>query len=350
MKRLLLLLATLLVATTHARQTEAPAAADTTRTTTREKILSRLPDISGYLQLKYDWADDGTSTFLVKRVRVTLAGDILPTLDYRIQVELAKPQIVDAYLHYKPFTELNVKLGQYKIPFSIENTEYAPLKFEFIDYPLALSRMMGIAETVGGKQLSATGRELGLTLSGGLFERDGYAIVNYDLGVYNGAGINTKDDNKSKDIAARLMIKPVAGLILAGSYYRGEFGPHYLERTRYGAGACDDRGPGVVRGEWIGGTTGTPRTEEIPAGSFDSSGWYVMGGWRVARNFMAALRYDTLLADTSLRRSRQTNYTIGLTWQPVKYLRCQLNYTYEDYKIASKYDCNSLSVMFSGIF
>lgn len=96
MKRLLLLLATLLVATTHARQTEAPAAADTTRTTTREKILSHLPDISGYLQLKYDWANDGTSTFLVKRVRVTLAGDILPTLDYRIQVELAKPQIVDA--------------------------------------------------------------------------------------------------------------------------------------------------------------------------------------------------------------------------------------------------------------
>ena len=359
MKRLLLLLATLTVATAFARQEAAPAA-DTTLTaridrleaknSNWEKILSRLPEISGYVQLNYKWSDDGTSTFLLKRVRVSLAGDIVPKLDYRIQVELAKPQIVDAYLQYKPFDQLNVKLGQYKIPFSIENTVYAPLKFEFIDYPLALSRMMGISETVGGKSLSATGRELGLTLWGGFLKRDGYHVVNYDLGIYNGAGINTKDDNKSKDIAARLMIRPVAGLTLAGSYYRGEFGPDYLERTRYGAGACYDHGPVVVRGEWIGGTTGTPRSEELPAGSFDSSGWYVMGGWRIIRSFMAALRYDTLLADTSRRRTRQTNYTVGLTWQPFKYLRCQLNYTYEDYKIASKYDCNSLSVMISGIF
>lgn len=359
MKRLLLLLATLTVATTFARQGATPAA-DTTLTaridrleaknSNWEKILSRLPEISGYVQLNYDWTDNGTSAFRLKRVRVSLAGDIVPKLDYRIQVELAKPQIVDAYLQWQPFGQLNFRLGQYKIPFSIENTEYAPLKFEFIDYPLALSRMMGSSETIGGKTLSATGRDLGLTFWGGFFERDGYRIVNYDLGIFNGEGINTKDANKSKDIVARLMIKPLAGLTFAGSYYRGEFGPECLERTRYGAGACYDRGPVVVRGEWIGGTTGTLPAEELPAGSFDSSGWYVMGGWRIVRSFMAAVRYDTLLADTARRRTRQTNYTVGLTWQPYKYLRCQLNYTYENYKIAAKDDCNSLSVMISGIF
>lgn len=46
---------------------------------------------------------------------------------------------------------------------------------------------------------------------------------------------------------------------------------------------------------------------------------------------LPAVRYDTFLENSARSSSRQTNYTAALTWQPVKYLRCQLNYTYEDY-------------------
>lgn len=53
----------------------------------------------------------------IKRVRLNLAGVIAPKLDYRVQVEFASPKIVDAYLCYKPFDELNVQLGEYKLPF-----------------------------------------------------------------------------------------------------------------------------------------------------------------------------------------------------------------------------------------
>ena len=48
--------------------------------------------------------------------------------------------------------------------------------------------------------------------------------------------------------------------------------------------------------------------------------------------------------------ARQTNYTAGVTWQPFKHLRCQLNYTYEDYASRAAANRNVVSLMLSGIF
>lgn len=322
--------------------------------------LDRIPRISGYVQAGYEWSDE-SSSFFIKRVRLDLRGDIARKLDYRVQLEFASsPKIVDAYLQYRPFRQLNFKLGEYKIPFTIENTDYVPLKFELIEYPLALQRLMGFAEPIGGRivggvmqggeTLKDTGRDMGLTLYGTLVECEGRALLSYDVGVLNGAGINLKDNNRSKDVVARLMFRPVRGLTLSGSWYGGEYGADCLERQRVSAGVCYDHGRGVVRGEWIGGRTGYAATEEYAAGTFDSSGWYVLGGVRVTPSLMPVVRYDTLLSDTASDDSRQTNWTAGILWHPVKYLRCQLNYTYEHYAAPGIADRNVVAVMFSGIF
>lgn len=311
------------------------------RTSAWDKILSRLPRISGYVQTGYEWSET-SSTFFIKRVRLNLAGDIARKLDYRIQIEFCGPKIVDAYIRYRPFDELNFQLGEYKLPFSIENTEYVPLKYEFIEYPLPLRRLMGFNDICG---LSATGRDMGAMLYGGFFRRGERRILNYNLGVFNGEGLNTKDRNKSKDLVARLTLCPVPGLQVAGSYYWGEYGADYLKRVRYGAGACYDRGPVVLRGEYISGTTGLPA-----GGGLDSDGWYAVGGWRVTPALMPVVRYDTFLENTSENASRQTNYTAGVTWQPVKYLRCQFNYTYEEYASRAAANRNVVSLMLSGIF
>ena len=47
--------------------------------------------------------------------------------------------------------------------------------------------------------------------------------------------------------------------------------------------------------------------------------------------------------------ARQTNYTAGVTWQPFKHLRCQLNYTYEQYG-GTNPDRNVVKAMLTGIF
>ena len=213
-------------ATSSVEELSAEIAALKAKTSTWDKVLAALPEISGYVQTGYEWSDR-SSTFFIKRVRLNLAGAIAPKLDYRVQIEFASPKIVDAYLCYKPFDELNVQLGEYKLPFSIENTDYVPLRYEFVEYPLSLCKLMGFSDLCG---LSATGRDLGAQLFGGFFKRDGYSILNYNFGVFNGEGLNVKDKNKSKDIVARLTVKPVAGLQFAGSYYWGEYGEDYLKR------------------------------------------------------------------------------------------------------------------------
>lgn len=322
--------------------------------------LDRIPRISGYVQAGYEWSDE-SSSFFIKRVRLDLRGALARTLDYRVQLEFASsPKIVDAYLHYKPFRQLNFKLGEYKIPFTIENTDYVPLKFELIEYPLALQRLMGFAEPIGGRYvggamqggetLKDTGRDMGLTLHGSFFPCGERALLSYDVGVFNGAGINLRDNNRSKDVVARLTLRPVRGLTLSGSWYGGEYGADCLERQRVSAGVCYDRGRGVVRGEWIGGRTGYAATEEYAAGTFDSSGWYVLGGVRVTPSLMPVVRYDTLLPDTASADSRQTNWTAGILWHPVRPLRCQLNYTYEHYAAPGMTDRNVVAVMLTGIF
>ena len=60
------------------------------KTSTWDRILARLPEISGYVQAGCEWSET-SSSFFIKRVRLNLAGAIAPKLDYRVQVEFVSP-------------------------------------------------------------------------------------------------------------------------------------------------------------------------------------------------------------------------------------------------------------------
>lgn len=328
---LLMLFSTSVFAQSNDQQPESDTAALEERiatlekkSTTWDKIAAHLPSISGYVQAGYKWSEYDGSSFEIKRARLNLKGNIVPKFSYRIQLELTSPKIVDTYLQYSPWEQLNFKLGMFKIPFSIESTGSTPLNLEVIDYAMPLGRLMGYNDVSG---LKASGRDTGLNLFGGFIKRDGYSIINYDLAVLNGQGINIKDKNDSKDFVTRLRIIPVEGLMVSGSYYWGEYGEQYEKRERYTAGASFDRGHLSLRGEWFGGTTGVKDSKA----EYDSRGWYVLAGWRICDKFMPAVRYETFTADTSVgAATRQSNIIAGLTWQPIKHFRFQLNYSYED--------------------
>ncbi len=357
MKRLFLLLAAaagLLPVTRSAAQTRDSLACAVerltaevetlkSRRTTADKVLSHFPHISGYVQLGYEWSDD-VSTFFVKRARLDLKGDISPKIDYRLQLEFVSPKIVDIYLRFKPSKALNVQIGQFKVPFTIENTHYAPLNFEFIEYSMAVCRLMGFKDVCG---VNATGRDLGAQLYGQFIERDGYGILNYNLGIFNGEGINLKDKNKSKDVVARLMIRPLRALTIAGYYYWGEVGERYAERKRYGGGICYDDGRWIARSEYIAGRTGIVSPDV--AEPFDSRGYYAMAACWVTPKWLPAVRFEQFDEVAGRSASRQTNYTAGVTYQPLKYLRCQLNYTYEQYG-GTNPGRNVAALMLTGIF
>ena len=56
---------------------------------------------------------------------------------------------------------------------------------------------MGANDVTG---YDVTARDIGFQFFGGFIHREGYSVINYNVGLLNGSGINTKDDNKSKDI------------------------------------------------------------------------------------------------------------------------------------------------------
>ena len=168
--------------------------------------------LSGYLQGGFQTpgvgGDEPSSTFYLKRARVSLTGNVpQDNIDYRLQVDMAgSPKICDLYFRYKPSAAFNVQLGQFKIPFAIENDIYGPTTVEFIDYSYITTLLARNADRFDG--ISAGGRDIGLQLYGGFGEARGYNILSYNLGIFNGAGINKADNNDAKDVVARLIFKP----------------------------------------------------------------------------------------------------------------------------------------------
>lgn len=312
-------------------------------------------NISGYIQTSYNLEVSESriesSTFRIRRARVSFAGNIFKLdrwgmADYRLQVDFASsPQIVDAWVRYRPLNQLGLQLGQFKVPLSIENSEYTPLQLEFIDYSLVVQRLVRMsANDVTG--ISSTGRDCGAQLYGSFFAREGFNIVNYNLAVFNGNGINRVDNNHSKDFVGRVMVNPIRDVTIAGYYQYGEgnFGKsEYVCYQRYGGGAAYEGRHAFARAEYIGGITGSLHSE----GAYASAGWK----FHTAKSGEGSVgaRFDYFDEDVHTS-AREFNYTIGVTYQPLKYLRLQLNYALKHYPHQDSALANVLSVMVSGIF
>ncbi len=321
-----------------------------------EKIISHLPKISGFLQLGYNLdigeniADDHTdinNTFLIRRARFKMDGDITSKIDYCMQIEFVNPKILDLYMRFKPFRQLNVQAGQFKTPFSIENTYYLPKNTELIDAPMAIGKLVQTYDGIG-----TTGRNLGVNIYGGFFKKDGFCILNYDLGIYNGNGINLKDIDWFKTIVARINVQPLKDLRISASYlYGGNTELEWQDTNgithteeylyhRYAIGLSYDKPEGlIVRSEWVGGSTN----------GIDAQGLYLTLGWHINKKWTCVARCDYYQSNMDIKETRLTNFSVGMVWQPIKYIRLQVNYYNQENYNFSK-NSNHFSVLLTGIF
>lgn len=293
--------------------------------TTAEKVKSfadKHLKLSGYLQGGFQWEEsaDPQSTFYLRRARVSISGDAAKEkIDYRLQVDMAgSPKICDLYVRYKPFNQLNIQLGQYKLPFSLENELYGPTKFEFIEYSYLTTYLVRNNKEYDG--ISATGRDMGIQLYGGFIEREGYSIINYNLGVFNGSGINGKtDNNSSKDVIARLIIKPFKGFSVSGSYMYSETnygGMEYMKSPRWSVGAIYDVRHWIVRTEFA----------QADFAGNETDAFYALAGYHFEKPWTIAARYEFI--NDELKTLDEERVTLGAVYKPFKFLRLQLNMTY----------------------
>ena len=324
--------------------------------------------VSGYIQAGYDylWNEDGTttSTFHLRRARISLQGDIYKgakgaKASYRLQIDLCKElPIMDLWVKYQPINQFGVQFGQFKVPVSIENTDYNATKLEFINYANTVQRLVRMSSS-DLQGITSSGRDIGAMLYGGFIKKDGFSIINYEVGVFNGSGINTKDKNKSKDIAARLTIQPLQKLKIAAYYMGGEtdassliekyptmvvdnsgVNTKYLGYNRYGGGFDFNNKHIFARSEYIGGQTGAMRSEGV----------YAQVGYKFLNKCSVGVRFD-YFDENKADNGNQMNYSVAASYHPWKHLRLQAEYTRQTYNhIVGSKNSNGLYLMVSAIF
>jgi phosphate-selective porin len=281
-----------------------------------ENTLSKLPKITGDINVRYRYDDLAeTNSFDIRRARLDFRGNVTKKLDYRIYMDFATnaPKLTDAYLTWKMNDYLSLQAGQYKIPFSLENP-YNPNALEVIDNSVVISNLVNYSSNYG---ISANGRDVGLMLTGNLLRREGFSMINYSVGVFNGSGINNTDENRSKDFSGILTFNPFKNLSLAVSHYNGSQGVDSVavQRVRTGVGVKYDDGRLLVRSEYIKGKRG----------KVESDGAYAVVGYFVHPKVQAMAKYDYFKGDLTNSGTEQKTYTVGVNYLPVNNIRLQLN-------------------------
>jgi hypothetical protein len=88
------------------------------------------------------------------------------------------------------------------------------------------------------------GRDQGLQIQGELFKigNDLHHLFQYQLGIFNGQGINHKDANKGKDIIGNIKVQPIKGLLIGASAWNGKYTADgvTVDRKRWAVGATYD--------------------------------------------------------------------------------------------------------------
>ena len=301
-----------------------------------------MPKISGFVQGMYqanlsDKGDLLDNTLRMRRVRLSVDGNLSKTVSYKIQGDFTRsPMLVDAYVKYKPCREFAIQVGQFKTPFTLESP-INPVNLEIFDYGESVQQLVGYKDVCG---VGALGRDLGIMATGSLFpvmNANGYqySIVDYAVGVFNGNGANQLDNNNRKDIVGRLEVHPgLKDLTLSGSYYYG----HYYKdegnngtRNRWAAGVQYNDGKLVLRGEYIGGKTGLSHTV-IPEDLvyYNSNGYYGVVGYNFQageQKIMPVLRYEHFTKDASIEKGGTNWYTVGINYWPLKSVNFKLDYS-----------------------
>ena len=285
--------------------------------------------LSGYTQIRAQaFEEQGNGKFTeadIRRARLDLKGNIDPYWGYKLQFDLAiSPKLIDAYAEYKPFDFLNFTLGQFKLPFSLENTTSSN-KLDVIDLSYAVEAYASRGKDVIGNH---NGNDIGFQIGGGLFDYNDAKLIDYKVGVFNGAGINVSvDNNKYKDVVGRLVVHPIRGLDIGYSTYIGNANYTYNKitdnyiRNRYGFDLNFEKDAYSLRTEFLHGTDG----------DIKGQGYYVQAGYYILpQKLQFVAKYDTFDKNLSLDGDKKTSYTFLLNYQISANSKIQVGYVIQN--------------------
>jgi hypothetical protein len=310
--------------------------------------------------LKRDFEDGRNINYLFS---LASPGDLTlgagsATWDYAV-----KP--LDAYIsyHVRPSLDpegsiLQVVVGQQKRPFGLEALAAEDKKPTILSAQSARPNLGALdagnnTGTFPSTGLGLDGRDIGLVVKGDLFPKfdPGFryrvAAVEYQFGVFNGAGANKLDNNGRKDIVGRLVLNaPVdyssifRGLSIGGSYYNGKSysgAAAALGNTdvkRWGADIAYVNTPIGFTYEHVHGQDNTTKKQGNTLTIFYNYGEQFVTGYKYQdryddwypTTFQPFVRFDWWSPNTALSDNVTEITTIGVNWFLAQTTKLQLNY------------------------
>lgn len=322
--------------------------------------------IGGYGVARYTYNDRSGQTtnggFDFRYVRLYTDGKLLD-FNYKFQLEaFGLPnadtgkgvRLLDAWAEWAKFKEFRIKGGQFKRSFSFE-APYNPWDVGFNNYSGVISKLVGFPDRCG--ELTTGGRDIGLQIQGDLLSshQDGHRFLHYQVGVFNGQGINSVDVDKKKDLIGGLWFSPIDKLNIgafgwAGSYARkGSDGKVVsVDRNRMELGVKYES-DWTVRGEYITSegrafksSTGT----EINESRGDKSdGWYAAVGVPVIKNRLKVYGKWDVYRDKKEMGTATQSYVCSINYYLCKNLKVQGTYAFtHDKNVSIGQNYNTIDV------
>ena len=273
---------------------------------TQQKTTIELPawvkniKFSGYGMLQYQGQDpegNHSNSFNLRLARFILDGKI-GDFDWRAQIQGTNAtgpgqptvQLVDLYAEWRKYPEFKIRAGQFKRCFTFENPTH-PITQGWRGYADVINKLSAFGDRTGER--SSGGRDIGIQVSGDLFPNaNGRRLVHYQVGVYNGEGVNQKDMDNRKDFIGGVWVMPVKGVRIGAFGWTGSRGgmldpltgeTRSIEKNRYCLSAEYDLNEYTFRAEFIhsqgwGAKSPGNNTREIYYENGDKAdGWYVFG-------------------------------------------------------------------------
>ena len=368
MKRLFGLMA-LVVLTTIPAGAETLTEIEEVQAEQQEKATIELPawvkniKFSGYGMLQYQGQDpegNHSNSFNLRLARFILDGKI-GDFDWRAQIQGTNAtgpgqptvQLVDLYAEWRKYPEFKIRAGQFKRAFTYENPTH-PITQGWRGYADVINKLSAFGDRTGEK--SSGGRDIGIQFAGDLFPNaNGRRLFHYQVGIYNGEGVNQKDMDNRKDIIAGAWVMPIKGVRIGAFGWKGSRGgmldpvtgeTRSIEKNRYCISAEYDLNEYTFRAEYLhsqgwGAAKAANNVREIDYSRGDKAdGWYAFGIVPVIKSKLHAKARYQCYRSMKEWSSAKTMYEVGLNYFFTKNLQVNFEYARVNDRNLAKHDYN----------
>ena len=287
---------------------------------------------SGYGMVQYQASDkDGAENngFNLRLVRMALEGRAHEDFYWKVQMQIngntydpdkssTDIRLVDLFGEWQKYEFFKVKAGQFKRPFTFENPMH-PITQGFMSYSQNVSKLAGFSDRCGGN--ASNGRDIGVQIQGDFLKNaEGRNLLHYQVGAFNGEGINQKDKDNRKDIIGGMWVMPIKGMRIGAFGWTG---------SRAGVG---EKNRYALSGEYTQDDW-TFRTEYIHSQGWNAAhtsdkadGIYALCIAPIQKNKLhVKARYD-LYREAKEWGQSKTMYEVGADYMFTKNLQINLEY------------------------